>query len=117
MRGRWRVVIAFLLLARAASTSADTIYISDEQADAVHVVVAPHWNEIASIPVGRRPRGLSLSPDGRELFVATSNDDRIEVVDLATRRVVRTIASGPDPERFAISPDGLYLYVANEDDE
>jgi YVTN family beta-propeller protein len=57
----------------------------------------------ARIPVGRAPKGLALSPDGRRLFVANRTDDTISVVDTAARRVVSTIplgrAANPTAER------------------
>lgn len=109
-----RFVALCCLLCGAAR--AETVYVSDEQANAVHVIHAPGWTRIDRIAVGQRPRGLALSRDGRRLYVAASNDNRIDVVDLATRKVVDTLPSGPDPERFALSPDGRWLYVANEDD-
>jgi PQQ-dependent catabolism-associated beta-propeller protein len=96
--------------------AAHTAYVSDEQANVVHVIDGASGREVERIPTGKRPRGLEVSPDGRTLYVAASNDNRIEAIDLKTRRVVRHLASGPDPERFAVSPDGRTLYVANEDD-
>jgi len=107
-------VLACALACGAAH--AETAYVSDEQANVIHVIRAPAWTQVERIPVGRRPRGIALSRDGRKLYVAASNDNRIDVVDLATRKVVDTLPSGPDPERFALSPDGRWLYVANEND-
>ena len=95
---------------------AETAYVSDEGANVVHVIQAPQWKEAATIIVGKRPRGMQLSHDGRQLYVALGNDDRIDVIDLATRKVVDHLPSGPDPERFVVSPDGRWLYVANEND-
>lgn len=43
---------------------------------------------VARIPVGRNPRGIVLSPDGRRLFVANRMDDTISVIDTASLRVV-----------------------------
>ena len=102
------------LLAPAAR--AETAYVSDEGADVIHVIQGPTWKEATRVPVGKRPRGMQLSHDGRQLYVAAGNDDRIDVVDLATRKVVGHLPSGPDPERFVVSPDGRWLYVANEND-
>lgn len=117
-RRRRRAGAACALLAALAGwpLHAQTAYVSDEQANVVHVLSAPAWTEVAAIPVGRRPRGMAPSPDGRLLYVAASDDDRIEIIDLEKRKVVGALPSGPDPERFAISPDGKRLYVANEDD-
>jgi PQQ-dependent catabolism-associated beta-propeller protein len=111
---RWISLLLLALLASAAR--AETVYVSDEQANVIHVIHAPGWTRMDRIAVGQRPRGIALSRDGRRLYVAASNDNRIDVVDLATRKVVDTLPSGPDPERFALSPDGRWLYVANEDD-
>ena len=105
-----------LLLVAASPVAAETIYVSDEEANVVHVVDGRRLAVIARIPVGQRPRGLGLSRDGKLLYVAVSNDNRIDVVDLPTRKVVGQLPSGPDPELFALDPDGRHLYVANEDD-
>jgi PQQ-dependent catabolism-associated beta-propeller protein len=111
---RW--IVALALVCALPVARAETAYVSDEAANAIHVIVAPRWVETATIAVGKRPRGMQLSHDGRQLYVALGNDDRIDVVDLATRKVVDHLPSGPDPERFVVSPDGRWLYVANESD-
>ena len=62
----------------------------------------------ARIPVGRAPKGLALSPDGKRLYVANRNDDTISVIDTAAHRVTRTIglgrAAAPTPERRGERP-------------
>lgn len=113
---RWTSLLALLLALAGGAATAQTVYVSDEQANVIHVVAAPQWSRIGRIPVGQRPRGLALSRDGRTLYVAASNDNRIDIVDVSTRKVTGSLPSGPDPERFALSPDGRWLYVANEDD-
>ena len=70
----------------------------------------------ATWKVGRRPRGITLSKDGKELFVCASDDDRIDVLDTSNGKVVRSLRSGPDPEQFILDASGNPLYVANEDD-
>ena len=53
---------------------------------------------IARIPVGRNPRGLALSADGRKLLVANRLDDSISVVDTRTLKVASTVAlNGDEP--------------------
>lgn len=50
----------------------------------------------ARIPVGRDPRGLLFTPDGRKLLVANRLDDTVSVIDLSTNRVAATITlDGP----------------------
>ncbi len=48
----------------------------------------------ARIPVGRSPKGIVLSPNGRRLYVANRLDDTISVVDTAAHRVVSMISLG-----------------------
>jgi PQQ-dependent catabolism-associated beta-propeller protein len=105
-----------MLLSAAASARADTIYVSDEQLNVVHIIDAATLRVVGAISVGRRPRGMQVSANNRLLYVAVSDDNRIDIVDLATRRVIGHIASGPDPETFALDRTGRRLYVANEND-
>jgi YVTN family beta-propeller protein len=99
------------------------------------VVVEPLSGRLVTrIAVGKRPRGLGLSRDGRHLYVALSGSpiagpdvdesklpppdrraDGIGVIDLRSRRLIATLPSGADPEAFAVSPDGKSIYVSNED--
>ena len=110
------------------------VYVSNETAGTVAVIDPVTGGVLAVLPVGKRPRGLRLSHDRRQLYVALSGSpiappgvdesslpaadrsaDGIAVVDIATRTIIRTIDSGRDPEAFALSPDGRWLYVSNEE--
>ena len=46
---------------------------------------------VARIEVGLNPRGLTLTNDGRKLFVANRLDDSISVIDTRSNRVASTI--------------------------
>jgi YVTN family beta-propeller protein len=46
---------------------------------------------VARIGVGHDPRGMTLSRDGRTLFVANRLDDTISVIDARSNRVAQTI--------------------------
>ncbi len=105
-----------LLLLLPSPAAAETIFVSDEEANCVHAIDGATLAPQHCITVGERPRGLVASRDGKRLYVAVSNANRIAVVDTVTHKVLRTVPSGPDPETFAISPDERTLYVANEDD-
>lgn len=58
---------------------------------------------LARIPTGRNPRHLTLSPDGRTLFVAERLGDAVLVVDTATLkpsgRIILGDGGGSDPIR------------------
>lgn len=110
------------------------VYVTNEGSGDVSVVDPVSMSERSRIPIGKRPRGLVASPDGKTLYVAVSGSpaagpgvdesklpppdkaaDGIMVIDLATSKIVRTLRGISDPEQIAISPDGSRLYVASED--
>lgn len=111
------------------------ICVSNERSGTVTVIDGSTRSTLATITLGKRPRGIHASPDGRTLYVALSGSpiagppgsqpeslppadrsaDGIGVVDLRALALSRTFHAGIDPEQFAVSPDGRMLYVANED--
>jgi YVTN family beta-propeller protein len=110
------------------------VYVSNEESTEISVIDATSDTLLTSIFVGKRPRGIKVSPDGKKLFVALSGSpmappgtdesklpppdrsaDGIAIVDLATQKLERTLSTGDDPESFDISADGKTLYVSNED--
>src|SRR6266404_5931276 len=48
------------------------VYITNEKGGDVSVIDGATRGVVATIPVGKRPRGIRLSPDGKTLFVAVS---------------------------------------------
>ncbi|MDB5438976.1 MAG: beta-propeller repeat protein [Caulobacteraceae bacterium] len=107
-----------------AASSGGRILLSDERGDAVVVVDPGTGAVIKTIAVGKRPRGILLSPDGTRLYVALSGtavggapdrtEDGIGVIDLADFGMGARITAGADPETFAISADGQTLFVSNQ---
>ncbi|CAG9168235.1 hypothetical protein LMG23992_01063 [Cupriavidus laharis] len=69
---------------------------------------------VADIEVGRDPRGLAVSPDGRWLLTANQGSSDVSVVDTGTRKEVRRIAIGKNVEFMRISPDGRRAFVTYE---
>jgi YVTN family beta-propeller protein len=135
-----RLLLAALLAAGALSCGrggepAHWICVSNERSGTVTVIDGATRSTLATIRLGKRPRGIHAAPDGRTLYVALSGSpiagppgstpeplppadrsaDGIGVVDLRALVLTRTFRAGVDPEQFAIAPDGSILYVANED--
>jgi YVTN family beta-propeller protein len=66
------------------------------------------------IPTGPGTEGISISPDGREVWVASRQDHRVEVISTASDQMVATFASGGQgPVRVEFTPDGAQVWVAN----
>jgi len=60
---------------------------------------------------GVGPSGMTLSPDGRRLYVAESGINAIAVLDTTSLEVLGHIPTAWYPYRVAISPDGRHLAV------
>jgi YVTN family beta-propeller protein len=116
------------------TASGPLIYVSDEIGGNIVAVDPADAKVVATISVGKRPRGIKLSRDGKFLYAAVTGSpqggpnvdesklppadrdaDGIGVVDLEARKLVRVLKGGQDPESFDISPDGKTLYVSNEE--
>src|SRR5580704_15708687 len=48
------------------------IFVSDEKSGEVTVINGSDLKVVATIPVGKRPRGIQVSPDGKTVYVALS---------------------------------------------
>ena len=108
---------ALLVLPAAAAPSfALTIFVSNEKDNTVTVIDGETLEIKKTIKTSRRPRGIMLSPDYKELFVAAGDGDIMDVIDTGTLEVTRQLESGPDPELMAVDSKGKVIYIANEDD-
>jgi len=77
---------------------------------------AGDWVNPTAVAVGRGPEGLDLSPDGRELWSAHSQDGGVSVIDVATRAVVATIdLKTRRSNRLKFTPDGARVLVTDLD--
>ena len=124
------------LLALAPCADAERAYVSNEDGQTVTVIDTDKAEAIATVTVGKRPRGLKLSKDGSRLYVAVSglpkcpptipdeecakferdlSADGIAVIDTASLKMLKVLKAGSDPEQFDLSADGGLLFVANED--
>jgi YVTN family beta-propeller protein len=115
-------------------TSEPKIYVTNEVSGDLSVIDSGNYNVLATVPLGKRPRGIHASPDHKTIYVAVSGTpiagpdvdestlpppdktaDGIAVFDVAQNKVLRIIHGGSDPENFDISKDGKQLYTSNED--
>ncbi|HTE40463.1 MAG TPA: beta-propeller fold lactonase family protein [Steroidobacteraceae bacterium] len=131
-------IVAPALHAATAATDAQPssyrVFVTNEMSGTLSVIDGGSQRVVATLHLGKRPRGLKASPMGDFLYVALSGSpvippgadeskappadkaaDGIGVVDLKTLRLVRTIRGVSDPEQLALSADGKRLYIASED--
>jgi YVTN family beta-propeller protein len=118
----------------APAAPASRIYVTNEVSGDLSIIDAASRQSIATVPLGKRPRGIKASPDRKSLYIALSGSpmagpgvdrdslppadraaDGIGEVDAATHTLRRIIHAGVDPEQLDVSADGTKLFVANED--
>ena len=110
------------------------VFVSNERSGDVTVIDGATDSVVGTFPVGKRPRGIHATPDGRRVFVTLSGSPRMApgldenrapadkradglgVIDPAAHKLIDRWHVGSDPEQFAISKDGKFAFIANEDD-
>src|SRR5882724_5999660 len=127
------IVIALSGCGRSA-TGSYRVYVSNEASGDMTVIDPVKMEALATLPLGKRARGIHPSADGKLMFVALSGSpfappgvdestlpppdrsaDGIGVFDIAQSKMLRKVPGGSDPEQFAVAQDGRLLYVSNED--
>ena len=112
------------------------VYVTNEASGDLSVIDPAKHEVVATVKLGKRPRGIHASPDGKTIYVALSGSpfappgtdesklpppdhsaDGIGVYDVPSNKLLRVIPSGSDPEEFDLSKDGKLMYISNEDDE
>jgi YVTN family beta-propeller protein len=124
-----RHVIATTRIAAAAAEGLPALAVSPDgrrlyacaggdRVTVLHGVSNAHVGELivpCGEPVRANPHGITVSPDGRLLYVADARDGGgVSVVDLTSGSVTESIpgTDGFAPRGIALSPDGLFAYLA-----
>lgn len=109
------------------------VYVTNEDSNDISVIDVGSDRVVATIPVGKRPRGVRVDSSGAYVYVAVSGApksgpgvppsplppdpaaDGIAVVDAKRRALERRLPSGRDPEAFALHDERKLLLVSNEE--
>ncbi|MFJ8039381.1 IPT/TIG domain-containing protein [Kitasatospora sp. NPDC096147] len=97
--------------AHAEAEAARLVYVANLRGNSVSAYDPVSGAVVATVPVGRSPEGVAVSPDGAKAYVTNNSDNSVSVIDTATNTVAGTIAVGRLPGPVAISPDGRSVYV------
>jgi YVTN family beta-propeller protein len=118
----------------AAPSSGHHIYVTNEKSGDLSVIDSATNEVVATVPLGKRPRGIHVSPDHQTIYIALSGTpiagpgvdqsklppsdkkaDGIGVFDVRQNKLTSVIQGGSDPEEFDLSKDGKLLFASNED--
>jgi YVTN family beta-propeller protein len=68
--------------------------------DLAAIYSLPDLRLVATIPVGRDPNWVTLSPDGRRAFISNRGSDDVSVIDLESHTEVSRVKVGRYPQRM-----------------
>src|SRR6185503_310545 len=110
------------------------VYVTNERSGDLTIIDSVTNDVVSTVPLGKRPRGIHVSPDKSTIYVALSGSpiagpgvdesklpppdksaDGIGVFDIKQGKLLKVIHAGSDPEEFDLSTDGTLLYTSNED--
>jgi YVTN family beta-propeller protein len=93
------------------------VWVANPETDTVTAldVAGDAKEKLAEVPVGKEPRNLAISPDGKRVFVANAGEDTLTVLDATASPYAKlgTVKVGIEPYGLAFTPNGSKLYVAN----
>ena len=75
------LVLAPALALLAEPALANRVFVTNEKGNDVTVLDSDTLEVLGTYPVGNRPRGITISPDGTELYVCASDDNLVRVFD------------------------------------
>ena len=115
-----------------SARGSNLVFVTNEFSGDLSIIDGASGKLQGTYPLGKRPRGIKLSPDGRTLYVALSGSpvappgtdesklpppdpsaDGIGMFDLASRKLVGVVRGVANPEQLAASRSGL-IYAGSE---
>jgi YVTN family beta-propeller protein len=105
------LAIAAAALICGAALGAPKAYVGNFKDSTVSVIDTASAAVVATIPVAAGPHGMSVSPDGRWVYVTGEGGSSMSVIDTGTDRVAQTVEVGPTPHGLALLPDGKTLLI------
>jgi DNA-binding beta-propeller fold protein YncE len=88
-------------------------YTANIPADTVTVIDLHAGKKVRDLEVGGRPEGITLTGQGRILWVGDLQSPRVQAYDTRTFERLAEIATGPVPIRVLASPDERWVVTSN----
>jgi YVTN family beta-propeller protein len=99
------------VLASAIAAAAPKAYVGNFADSTVSVIDTATGSVVATIPVAQGPHGMTISQDGRTVYVTGDGSSALSIIDTASDKAVKTVEVGKTPQGVALTPDGKLLLV------
>ena len=93
----------------SASVSAQTVLVLNSEDASYSLVSRTDRAEIARLPLGREPHHYALTPDGKEVLVASTVTNDLVELDSTTAEKKGVVHNIIDPYQLGFSPDGKWF--------
>ena len=93
------------------AAAAPKVYVGNFKDNTVSVIDTSTGKVVATVPVAAGPHGMTITKDGKWVFVSGDTSSQVSVIDTATDRVAQTIEVGKGPHGSALTLDGRQLLV------
>lgn len=98
----------------AAAPDGSRFYFSSEAEQTLHVVDGKTFQTIKKIPLTARPNNISISRDGRRVYVGiVSAPGAVDVIDTTTLEKVKSIATKGGIHNVYVTPDGRHVIAGS----
>ena len=98
----------------AAAPDGSRFYISSEAEQSLHVIDSKTLQTVKKIALSGRPNNISISKDGRRVYVAiVSAPGAVDVIDTSTMEKVKSIATKGGIHNVYVTPDGRHVVAGS----
>ena len=90
------------------------IFVANHDAKEIAVLNVAENKIVQSIPLGREPNGIALSPDGKILYAVSGGyTGFLQAIDTVSGKLVKEVGAGHTPSAAVVTPDGKKIFVCN----
>lgn len=90
-----------------------TFYVTNTVSGSLSVIDRAS-GRVSSVPIGDGAEGLTVSPDGRELWVARRGDNVVSIVSTERGAIIDSLTiDGDGPQRIQFTPNGREVWTSN----
>ena len=109
---RLAFVALALVLGASGAARADSVIVLNSEEASYSVLSRGARMEMARVPLGREPHHLIMTPDGKEVLIASTVTNELVALDSKTGERKRVVSNIVDPYQLGYSPDGKWFVTA-----